>query len=355
MGWDEALEDAEEPENEMTELDEEAESDEEEREADAEQEEATNESDASAEEDGGESTETEPDTEESDETSIGDFNVGDIAPNAMTHEESVAKERLNKVLVWANPGDGKTHFAYTMPDPVVIIDTEGKADEIAHKFEGTGNGDPYVFQPENFDEAMDSLKQSFEILRAYKEEFDVIGTVVVDSMSIMWEWAQQKYIDTYYGNVDSADVELTSGIGGGQSDWKKIKDYHNNQFRQQMENCDFHFCWTAMREDDLAEKLQKDLDVAPDKPAGEKNNVYKANTILRIHRRNEEGIPSGTLQKSGAVKYRYSGLEYPTFDKHQAILDALEEVERGEQTVEDVEDEYDITVFEGEPRFENDE
>lgn len=274
----------------------------------------------------------------------------EIAPDAMTLEEAKETDPVWRILIWSDPGLGKTHFAYTMPEPVCFIDTEGKADTIAHKFDKQ----VHLWQPTDYDEARDALDQAVDVLQYTRGELGgPRGTIVVDSMSVIWGWSQQKYVDEYYFDKDITEAreEFSTGFGSGKSDWKKIKDFHNDKFRKKMLDTDFHLCWTARREDDYETMMEQDVRNA-DKPAGEKQNPYKATDIIRITE-DAEGKPVGILQKSGLVKSRYAGLKYPTFPKHKEVTRSIEEQEIDGVSTDEIETGYEVTVAEGRPKFQD--
>jgi len=177
---------------------------------------------------------------------------------------------------------------------------------------------------------------------------------MVDSMSIMWDWSQQKYVDFAYPTKDDVEeVEFSSSMGrSGESDWKQIKRYHNVKFRQRIIDSPYHFCWTQMRGDDYAAVMEGEAQTPPDKPVGEKENVYKANYIINV-REDDDGAPVGNLEKSALTKHNYTGLRYPTFDKHNNILQELDSIETGnsDKTINDLEKEFDITLIKGNPSY----
>lgn len=281
--------------------------------------------------------------------------VRDIAPDALTVTEAAKRERRWTTLVWAEPGMGKSHFGMTGESPVVVIDTEGKADELAHKFEGDGQyDDPFIFQPSDFDGAIEALNQALSLLDAFREQEGVIGTLVVDSMSVMWGWSQQKYVEKFYPHAnDPSDVELSTGFGSGKSDWKQIKNYHNVQFRQRLIDSPYHLVWTAMSEDDYDAQINEGNRDA-EKPAGEKENVYKVDEVLRI-KEGPDGAPVGELQKSGKVKHRYTGLRYPTFPKHKKLIEEIDAAEAGDKSIASVESKFGVDIVEGNPAYAKDE
>lgn len=251
----------------------------------------------------------------------------EIAPpgGAMTIEQAAEREQRWSVMVWGEPHSGKTHFAFTMPEPIAVIDTEGKAHDIADKFTGKTAA---IWQPENYQEASEALDYALNWLSQYEEKTGDVGTLVVDSMSIMWEWSKQEYVRRYYPMEDSpSDVNFKSAMQakGGQSDWKKIKEIHNERFRKRMVQSPYHICWTAMATDDFAEKLEHDMDYAPEKPAGEKDNVFKVNHIIRL-----TGERIGHLEKTGLTKYRAVGIEEPSYPRLTHLVDELRAFEDGE-------------------------
>ena len=276
--------------------------------------------------------EEEPETEDMTEDNSTD--LSSLAPNAMDVNEASERESQHKIMCWSDEGQGKTHFGYTMPDPICFIDTENKADDIAHKFQ---DKEVYIWQPSDFDEACQHRDEALNFLSEYMEQTGERGTIVVDSMAVMWEWSQYKFIEEWYPNTPPEDVNIEL------QDWPKIKEYHNKHFRKPFESCDFHVYWTSTRKDDVGEVISNDnIDKAPDKPGGEKDNVYKVNSIIRLYL-NSNGVPVGDLQKSGLTRFKYMGLERPTYEKHIDLLDEIQRMEsEGADNVGDVNEMYSL-------------
>lgn len=270
----------------------------------------------------------------------------DLAGESLTPVQARSKEHRRRVLIWGPPGVGKTHMAYTAPEPIAIIDTEGKAHDIADKFPDTRFR---IWQPEGYQDVLRALDEVEKWLGAWYENEGVIGTIVIDSMSIMWEWAQQQYVADYYPMKDPSEVNLKGGIATrGESDWKKIKEYHNEHFRKRMIRTPYHLVWTAMRTEDYSEMLDNSLDAPPDKPAGEKENPFKVNYILHVDRQN--GIPVAVLEKSGLTQHTFVGLEWPTLPE---VFDIVEDIKAAELAPESVSagevTDYDVRIIEGVP------
>lgn len=272
--------------------------------------------------------------------------LGGVGASAMTGKEAADEPYLWRILAWGPPGYGKTHVGFTMPAPICIIDTEGKAHNLASKFEDKVT---YIWQPEDYDEARDALFEAISVLEKYLEKGHR-GTIIVDSMSEMWEWSKQKYVSKVYDGKTLDEVNLSSNMGrSGESDWKVIKRYHNKRFRQVMLDTPFHTYWTAMQTDDYERIIEGD-EGNPKKPVGERDNDYKVEQVLRLVE-GPKGKPVGQLQKSGSLtKHRYKGLMYPTFQKHKQVCEEIRELEdAGEDPM--LAEVYDgnVSVVEGDP------
>lgn len=292
--------------------------------------------------------------DERSETDGGDP-FADVAGDSFNLSEAREKERRKRVMIWGPPGVGKTHNAYTSDPPLAIIDTEGKAHDLANKFDLPPE-QVRIWQPDGFEEAQDNLEQALEWLQVWKDERDQRGTIVVDSMSMIWEWAKSHYIHEYYIEPDptgkyekESDVDLKSGMQSNDPDWPRIKEYHNDGFRAKMVDSDFHFVWTQMATEDFGEKIERDLQATPDKPHGEKDNPFKANFIIHV-RENSDGQPIADLEKSGTTQHTFAGLEWPTLPD---VFDILADIEEAENTDGDVPPDevtdYDVELIKGKP------
>jgi len=276
------------------------------------------------------SDEDESGSEESEESNV---DLSQLAPSAMDVSDAAEKDHVWKIMWWGNEGVGKSHACYTMPEPVCFIDTESKADDIAHKF---SDKEVHIWQPSDFDEATTYRDEALSFLSEYEAQTGQKGTLVVDTMADMWDWSKNQYINKYYNNTDPEDVNLSL------EDWAPIKKIHNESFRRDIESCGFHVSWTATRKDDVGSAVENDLDETPDKPGGETNNPYKVNSIIRLELGND-GVPVGNLQKSGILRFKYLGLRRPTFEKHKEIVNHVEQIEAdGAETAQEVVDEYEL-------------
>jgi len=276
--------------------------------------------------------------------------ISNMAKGAMTGEEAADRDRRWTILAYGNPGVGKTHFGYSMPGPIAFVDTEGKADNIAHKF--NDEKDIAMWQPKDFSELLDATGNALDFLEEYRDKTGQRGTLVVDSFGLAWEWAQRRYVQIAYPGKDIDDVEFQSALqsGGQQSDWQAIKEMHNDQLRAPMVNSDFHLCWTATSKEDYGAVLSGDADEPPKKPDGEKHNVYKVSELLHFFE-GDGGVPHANLKKSASIRSRFGKMSWPTFDKVNSAIKTIDEAEQDPDPVDvgALESEFDVDIFQGDP------
>lgn len=270
---------------------------------------------------------------------------------ALSVEDMVQRERRWKVLVWGPPGLFKSHFCYTMPEPIAYVDLENKAQDIVHKFR---KKEIYFWQPTNFREAQEDLAEALDYLEAVRDETGQVGTIVVDSMALSWEWAKTAYKKEAYPMKDENDVTLSSNMGSSQeSDWQHIKGMHNSEFRQWMTDSQFHFCWTAGEKEDYASVMsgESDSKTTPMKAEGEKNNEHKADSIIRA-REDENGNKIGDLVKSNFTASKFKSLQRPTFEKMRDVIEGIEEAESSQKGVKksELESDFDVEIVRGKPK-----
>lgn len=284
---------------------------------------------------------TEPEQSVTDGGLIDTQMINEAAPSATAREDAAAMDPRWTFLVWGDEGTGKSHFAHTAPEPICYLDTEGKASNLAGKFEK----EVVYFDATDYDQARQSLVESMALLNRVRDQHDVVGTIVVDSMSKLWEFAQQKHVDEHYVTKESPeDVTFKSGLQGGD-DWKKIKKYHNARFRDVLAECPYHVVMTAMAEEDY-NAVMDGADGKPMKPQGEKNNKYAVENIVRL-RSGPSGDTVGDLLKTDRTRLRFRGLEWPTFDDSVDFIDRISEAEQAEGSV-DVDD-WPVDVVRGSP------
>lgn len=256
--------------------------------------------------------------------------------SAVAIGDSANPNRRWKVMVWGPPKTFKTYLSLTMPEPIAFINLEGKVDDKADKF---ADKNIQMWRPEDivadpntkFRRAKKALDEALEWLEWYHENEGRRGTIVVDSISQLWEWAKVHHKKENY-NKDPEKVELSLINKGGESDWAIIKEYHNGEFRDRISESPFHFCWTAMEREDFEESLGDEDNRRFMEPKGEADNDYKADTIIRARTDKDRG-KVGDLVGSNFTKNVFVGLKEPTFPK---VKDAITQIEEAEASESDV-------------------
>jgi hypothetical protein len=278
--------------------------------------------------------------EETEETSSQPASGGPPAPSSsVSVQEAAERDRRWKVMVWGPPKLFKTHFCYTMPGPIAYLDLEGKADDLARKF---SDKEVQIWQPKDmtaepdtkFRRAKKALDEALEWLDWWKENEDRTGTIVVDSMSLVWEWAQIHHKIENYPLKEPEDIDLSANFQSSQeSDWAVVKEYHNGEFRERITDSDYHFAWTAMERVDFEKTFDDDSSDSAQfmEPRGESTNHYKADTVIRARKDSERG-KVGDLVGSNFTDNVFVGMKKPTFPKVRDAVEAIEKAESSENS-----------------------
>lgn len=286
----------------------------------------------------------EPDPSDSDSTSRSrssdlSVDVSSLAPDATRREAAAKSETPKTLMVWGKQGLGKSHVAHSAPAPIAYIDTEGKADELADKFDGK---EIYYFDASDYEEAVNALEQAEDLLAAYLDE-GIRGTIVVDSLTRMWEYAKVDYAEWRYQTDDLTEVNFQSGLEG-EDDWKQIKARHNDQFRDRILELPYNVVFTAGRKEDY-EYDGEDFETKW-QPDGERWNEYSVRDVVRL-RVGSDGQTVGDLRKSAPTRCSFVGLDWPDWDSIYDAIQRMDEAERADGDI-DVGD-WDFGVVKGQP------
>ncbi len=98
-----------------------------------------------------------------------------------------------KILSYGNFSTGKTHFALSSTAPVFILDTENGAIPLADKFPDANvinicNQDGTDVDEKDDVRNFEELQSAVDYLVGLPD--DQIGTIVIDSVTDLWSWAQ---------------------------------------------------------------------------------------------------------------------------------------------------------------------
>jgi hypothetical protein len=165
-----------------------------------------------------------------------------------------------RILIWGMPNTGKTHFLMTMPEPVCIIDTEGRYGLLVKKFRVckdcehewmTGEVDPKTRKPVggsicpacksknvryknimgirclSSEDARNAANLFIQILKEHFDKTGKVGTIGVDNISKVWDGVQTEYSQEKYGSMPNVTMDP-------MSDYKFINPKHNEQFRDKI-------------------------------------------------------------------------------------------------------------------------
>jgi len=150
------------------------------------------------------------------------------------------KDRGIKILSFGNFTTGKTHFALSSKAPIYIIDTENGASPLADKFP-----DAKVLSISNMD--ADNVEEKDEVnnFQNYIEVIDYlvklpeeeVGTIVIDSVTDIWEWAQA------YAKIKIFKIGIEDRLKQ-QWDWGVINKLYSKPL-QKLINCNCNVILTA--------------------------------------------------------------------------------------------------------------
>jgi len=144
------------------------------------------------------------------------------------------KDRGLKILSYGNFSTGKTHFALSSNNPIFVIDTENGAAPLANKFP-----DANVVNISNIDNDNVEEKDEVRNFENYMSVIDYIcslpdeevGTVVIDSVSDIWDWAQA------YAKVKIFKIKIEDRLKQ-QFDWGTINKIYKKQLQKLIDkNC----------------------------------------------------------------------------------------------------------------------
>jgi len=142
------------------------------------------------------------------------------------------------VLLFGDSSSGKTYVSHTFPEPIYIIDTEGRANktrqyhfpnkkvkifnpmEVSIDFKTEGEMEESI----DFEKTVDNITNALiEFFNSVKEGKIKKGTLVIDSMSDLWSWIQEwgKIRLAKKGKIDLVTFRLKQ-----QFDWGMMNTKH---------------------------------------------------------------------------------------------------------------------------------
>ena len=142
-----------------------------------------------------------------------DTDIGEVKFKTLQEAE---KKRGLKIGIYGDFATGKTHFSLTASEPIFIIDTELGVSPLAHQFVGKNINIIDVSEK-------DGNKSFMKVMKAVEliEQQEHIGTVVVDSVSDLWDYAQE------YAKVNIFKIKPQDRLAQ-QWDWGVINKLYLN-------------------------------------------------------------------------------------------------------------------------------
>jgi len=100
--------------------------------------------------------------------------------------KEVRKGRGLKIGIYGDYATGKTHFALTCPEPIYILDTENGVVPLAHNFEGKDIKVLDILE-EDGSKSFNKIEKAINYIMTQEQK----GTVIIDSVSDLWDFAQE--------------------------------------------------------------------------------------------------------------------------------------------------------------------
>lgn len=134
--------------------------------------------------------------------------------------ETSSGKRGYNIGLYGISGTGKTHFGLTAPEPIIIFDTETGASLLAPNFKGKDIKVVNLFN-ENSVKSWEKYVQAVDAVIKLAEEGKV-KTIIVDSMTDVWEFCQDYAKETIWKIKSTARLNQ-------QWDWGTINKLYKQQ------------------------------------------------------------------------------------------------------------------------------
>lgn len=112
----------------------------------------------------------------------------------MTKTTTASKPSRLLVTAWGPPKSGKSHFALTFPDPIMIVNLDRSVEDIQYKFSGKEiwRGDIEIPKRLDAEACAQILNLIDEVLDQSLPEIDERGgTLVIDTATWLWQVVQK--------------------------------------------------------------------------------------------------------------------------------------------------------------------
>lgn len=140
------------------------------------------------------------------------------APVDCPFKQATVLPKRAKVLLWSEPGDGKTWTSLQFPDPA-LIDLEGGADLYGNRFRFD------AFRCTTADEVMAAVTWLAAHEHGYK-------TVIIDSMSVYFDQLQKKWSEIFLLRNRGSKGYRFEYFDMGPREWQTVKAEHKELLRR---------------------------------------------------------------------------------------------------------------------------
>lgn len=206
--------------------------------------------------------------------------------------QEVAQKRGLKVGVYGKAGSGKTRFALTFPEPIYVLDTEKGVDFFGKMFP-----DKKIFIVDVFQKGKEGEKDEVACFEKFQKTINWItenskeGTVVVDSGSDLWKFAQT------YGKVKIFNLSPEARLRL-RFDWGKITNLY-----EQLLSSLIHSPLNVVVTGKVSNKFDSSgQETGETQSRWQKDTEYALDIVLELQRQNikDKNVFSASVEKCRA-------------------------------------------------------
>jgi len=241
-----------------------------------------------------------------------------------------------RILIYGHRSSGKTHFACSAPSPVIVLDSEGRVGIIVGKFSEIDGRQKRIFakQWRNFEQLNNSTDLALKTLMNHKKKTGEIGTIVIDSVSRVWDEIHNDYIKKKYGeNAIRSEVKLDP-----MNDYKELNETHN-KWLQKLLDSGINIILTATAKGDYSEDRFNPSGV---KPEGQKHLPHAVDYL--IHNYQKDDSIYSQIQKNSQILAELDEIKLMDYQKFEKIVEKLKK-RANIRTFEDIEKEKNGTIL----------
>lgn len=220
-----------------------------------------------------------------------------------------------RILVYGYRSSGKTHFACSAPSPVIVLDSENRVGIIVGKFSEIDGKQKRIYSKQwrNFEQLDKATDMAIKTLTNNKKKTGETGTIVIDSVSRVWDEIHNDYIKKKYGeNAIRSEVKLDP-----MNDYKELNEIHN-KWLQKLLDSGINIILTATAKGDYTEDRYNPSGV---KPEGHKHLPHAVDYV--IHNYQKEDTIYSQIQKNSQILAELDEIKLMDYPKFEKIIEKL--------------------------------